>query len=244
MGSEKKSARRHGMLSDSLCDNAECGAENITGTVTRKEKTRLAFYKVMCIYLLGGFAGTAWETLLNFCRGNGFVYCNGSLFTPFNFVYGFGAVIITLCLQNQSDARRVWLTGALGGGAVEYIINFLEEKLLGTRSWDYEGRLLNINGRTTLVYMAFWGLLCVVMVFLILRPLDRFLERLPSELMTKLAVLAAILCAVDLLITVGAIFRYAERSAGREGTLWIARMLDRFCNDDFMKIRFPHLGVK
>lgn len=44
------------------------------------------FYKAVYIYMLGGLVGTIWETLLNFARGRGFVYCNGSILTPFNFV--------------------------------------------------------------------------------------------------------------------------------------------------------------
>ncbi len=211
---------------------------------SNKEKIHVTFYKAVCIYLLGGFTGTAWETLFNFCRGRGFVYCNGSLFTPFNFVYGLGALIIVLSLKNQSKVWRVWLTGALGGGAVEYALNFLEEKLLGTRSWNYKGHFLNINGRTTLVYMAFWGVLCVIVVFFVYRPLDRWMERLPVKAMTVFATVAAVFCTLDLVATVSAIFRYVERSKGGEGLLWASQILDRFCNDDFMKVHFPHLRFR
>ena len=49
----------------------------------------------------------------------------------------------------------MFLIGALGGGAVEYILSVLEELVLGTRSWDYSAYFLNIGGRTTLPYMLF-----------------------------------------------------------------------------------------
>lgn len=65
-------------------------------------------YKAVMIYLLGGIVGTLWETLLNFMRGDGFVFCNGSLFTPFNFVYGFGALFIILCLRKQTKIWQVF----------------------------------------------------------------------------------------------------------------------------------------
>ena len=206
-----------------------------------KVKGMNLFYKAVCIYLLGGLVGTVWETVLNLCSGKGFVYCNGSLFTPFNFVYGFGALFIVLCLQNQTQVWKVYLVGALGGGFVEYLLNFLEEKLLGTRSWNYEGKFLNINGRTTLVYMAFWGLLCVAVIFLIYKPLDRWLDTLPVKAMTVFAIVATVIIAVDLLMTVGVIFRYAERNAGKDGVLWIAQVIDRICDDEFMIKRFPNM---
>ena len=72
-------------------------------TATDSARTRkMNFYQIIFIYMLGGIVGTLWETLLNYINGNGFVYCNGSIFTPFNFVYGCGAVIIIACLHNQT----------------------------------------------------------------------------------------------------------------------------------------------
>lgn len=210
---------------------------------TRKNGMVL-FYKMVCVYLLGGIVGTVWETVLNLCRGNGFVYCNGSIFTPFNFVYGFGAVVIVLCLQGQSEVWKVYLMGTFGGGAVEYLLSFLEEKLLGTRSWNYEGRLLNINGRTTLVYMAFWGLLCVSVIFLIYKPLSKWLDTLPQKEMIIFGIVVTVILALDLFVTVSAIFRYAERNAGKEGVLWIAQVLDRFFDDEYMMKHFPNMRFK
>lgn len=210
----------------------------------RREEHMTLFYKAVCVYLLGGLVGTVWETVLNLVTGKGFVYCNGSLFTPFNYVYGFGALVIVLCLQGQSSVWKVYLIGAVGGGIVEYTLSFLEEKLLGTRSWNYDGRLLNINGRTTLVYMAFWGLLCVAVIFFVYKPLGAWLDTLPVKPMYIFAVVMTVLLSVDLIATVGAILRYAERNAGREALLSIAQVFDRFCDDGFMLKHFPHMRFK
>ncbi len=199
------------------------------------------FYKAVCVYLLGGLVGTVWETALNFLDGNGFVYCNGSLFTPFNFVYGFGAVVIFLFMQNQTSLFKVYLLGFFGGGAVEYLLSFLEEKLLGTRSWNYEDYFLNINGRTTVPYMAVWGLLCVFVVFLIFKPLNILLDKLPAKPMFLFALVAAGFIAFDLAATVAAILRYAERNAGKAGLLKIAKLIDRLYNDAYMKRHFPNM---
>lgn len=207
----------------------------------KKERRMTLFYKSVCVYLLGGIVGTVWETLLNLCCGDGFKYCNGSLFTPFNFVYGVGALVIILCLQNQTRVWKVYAMGFFGGGAVEYLLSFLEEKLLGTRSWNYEGQLLNINGRTTLLYMAVWGLLCVAVIFLVYRPLSRWLDTLPVKPMFIFAIVATVILSLDLVMTVSAIIRYAGRNAGREGVLWISQVLDKLCNDDFMLRRFPNM---
>lgn len=201
----------------------------------------LGFYKAVCIYMIGGLVGTLWETILNFFCGNGFVWCNGSLFTPFNFVYGTGALVIIACLRNRRNPLVVFFTGALCGGAVEYLSSLLEETVLGTRSWDYSDLTLNINGRTTLPYMAFWGLLCLIVIFGVYRPLDRLLNKLPKKLMLGVAIVMAVIIALDMLITLSALLRYAARNAGIAPTLKIGEIIDGLFGDEFMRVRFPQM---
>ncbi|MCI9031902.1 MAG: putative ABC transporter permease [Clostridia bacterium] len=209
----------------------------------RKKRT-LNFSKAVFIYLLGGLVGTVWETLWNFMNGNGFVFCNGSLFTPFNFVYGVGGLVIILCLRNRTKVWHVYLIGMIGGGIVEYMLSYLEELILGTRSWDYSGRLLNIFGRTTFIYMMFWGLLCVVVIFFLYRPLDALLEMYPERAMKIISVVMVCIVAVDLTVTVGAMMRYAARNKGITAATAIGRLFDRFCDDAFMARRFPAMRFK
>lgn len=208
------------------------------------EKSVMTFPKAVFVYLLAGLVGTVWETFWHFINGRGFVYSNGSIFTPFNLVYGIGGLIIVLALRNRTKVWQVYLIGMLGGGAVEYVLSFLEELVLGTRSWDYRGKFLNINGRTTLIFMAFWGLLCVAVIFLVYRPLDKWLESLPKKAMLIIAIVMTVIVAIDLTITVSALFRYAARNMGSKPLTYIGTIIDRFFNDDFMAKHFPNMQFK
>ena len=213
----------------------------ISDAAKTQESGKIDFYKIIFIYMLGGIVGTLWETCLNFINGYGFVYCNGSIFTPFNFVYGCGAIIIIAFLHKQTEWWKVFLIGAFGGGAVEYILNFLEESLLGTRSWNYEGKLLNINGRTTIPYMVVWGMLCVAVIFIVYKPLSRLLEKIPKGSMKTVATVMSVILAIDLMITVAAILRYSGRNSGQEAFTAIGAFIDKAFNDAFMAKRFPNL---
>lgn len=204
-----------------------------------KDGTKLTFYKLVLIYALGGIVGTVWETVLNLCRGRGFVFCNGSILTPFNFVYGTGAVVIILLLRNKKKWWQIFVIGALGGGAVEYGLSFLEEAVLGTRSWDYTGKFLNINGRTTVPYMLFWGLLCLAVILVIYRPLDNLLEILPKTALKIVAAVLACWIAADWVMTVSALVRYSARADGAEALTFFGRWIDSVFGDAFMKKRFP-----
>ena len=201
----------------------------------------LDFGKCVFAYVLGGVVGTLWETVLNFCKGNGFVYCNGSIFTPINFVYGFGALVIWIFLANSN--RKPYMTyiyGAIGGGIVEYLLNFLEEKILGARSWDYSNEFLNINGRTTIPFMLFWGLLCLAVVYGVYNPLAKIYDKCPKKMMTTIAIVLLAIVVTDLAITVTALARYSARQQGVISKTELGLFLDRVFNDDYMKLHFPN----
>ena len=201
----------------------------------------LDFGKCVFAYVLGGVVGTLWEPVLNFCKGNGFVYCNGSIFTPINFVYGFGALVIWIFLANSN--RKPYMTyiyGAIGGGIVEYLLNFLEEKILGARSWDYSNEFLNINGRTTIPFMLFWGLLCLAVVYGVYNPLAKIYDKCPKKMMTTIAIVLLAIVVTDLAITVTALARYSARQQGVISKTELGLFLDRVFNDDYMKLHFPN----
>lgn len=219
-------------------------ADKLPELSARKNRGRfrsLDFGKCVFAYVLGGVVGTLWETVLNYCKGNGFVYCNGSIFTPINFVYGFGALVIWIFLANSNRKPYVtYIYGSIGGGVVEYLLNFLEETILGARSWDYSNEFLNINGRTTIPFMLFWGLLCLAVVYCVYNPLAKIYDKCPKKVMTTIAIVLLAIVVTDLTITVTALARYSARQQGIISKTELGLFLDRVFNDDYMKLHFPN----
>ena len=245
-GCEGKSPSKNAEIAETVTDerDEEIVADKSPELSARKNRgvfRSLDFGKCVFAYVLGGVVGTLWETVLNFCKGNGFVYCNGSIFTPINFVYGFGALIIWIFLANSN--RKPYITyiyGAIGGGIVEYLLNFLEEKILGARSWDYSNEFLNINGRTTIPFMLFWGLLCLAVVYGVYNPLAKIYDKCPKKVMTTIAIVLLAIVVTDLTITVTALARYSARQQGFAAKTELGLFLDRVFNDDYMKLHFPN----
>ena len=245
-GREGESPSKNAEIAETVTDEREeeIVADKSPELSARKNRgvfRSLDFGKCVFAYVLGGVVGTLWETVLNFCKGNGFVYCNGSIFTPINFVYGFGALIIWIFLANSN--RKPYITyiyGAIGGGIVEYLLNFLEEKILGARSWDYSNEFLNINGRTTIPFMLFWGLLCLAVVYGVYNPLAKIYDKCPKKVMTTIAIVLLAIVVTDLTITVTALARYSARQQGVISKTELGLFLDRVFNDDYMKLHFPN----
>ena len=46
----------------------------------------------------------------------------------------------------------------------EYIVSFLLEMLFGLRWWDYSNDFLNIQGRVSLPYSIFWGVIGLILL--------------------------------------------------------------------------------
>lgn len=202
---------------------------------------KLEWFHLIFIYVIGGVIGTVWETLLNLVRGDGFVYCNGTIFTPFNFVYGTGAAVIILTLRKTTSPSKVFLYGAIGGGVVEYILSFLEELILQTRSWDYHDEWLNINGRTTLPFMLFWGLLSLTAVYVLYRPLLRLMYRFKQQALSLISKVLLSIIVIDMSLTVVILVRYASRMDGNPPANVISETIDKYFDNEYMQLHFPSM---
>lgn len=208
-------------------------------------------YNLIFIYLLSALAGNVYETVMFLFRRRKFVFSNGSITTPFNFVYGIGAVAICASTIWVSDHWwAVMLSGALLGGIVEYILSFLEEKILHTRTWDYRYMKFNVNGRTGLLPIAVWGALSLLVLYGVYFPLVRHIVEpyflsTPSRAQTYHTVLTVLICycAFDLLLTTFVVMRYQRRNNGVPARNGFIRVIDKVFNDRYMERHFENTKV-
>ena len=114
----------------------------------------ICFSKLFWIFVLGCIVGTYYEQFLTLFMSGNWASRQGVIYGPFNPVYGFGMLIMVWALHNQKDWKRLMLYGAIAGGGLEYLLSFLQEFFIGSRSWDYTHHLLNINGRTTIPLLS------------------------------------------------------------------------------------------
>jgi uncharacterized membrane protein len=209
-------------------------------------------FNLILVYMIAGLCGTLWETGLYLVKDHRFVMSNGSIATPFNFVYGLGGVCICAALVNLKDYPwAVYLVGAALGGAVEYFVSVLEEILCHTRSWDYTGRLLSIRGRTTIPIMEGWGLLCLFIVYVLYIP---FVEYVVSPFITDTADHQAIYHGVmwgcfafilwDLFWVAMTMLRHQQRASGIPAHELVGKIVDRLFPDSYVAVHFPNAKLK
>ena len=105
----------------------------------------------------------------------------------------------------------VFIGGALIGGAFEYLCSFLQECTFGTVSWDYSSMPFNINGRTNILYMAFWGVLGLIWMKQIYPMLSSLIEKTPIKWGVALTWVLSIFIIADMSVSALAVGRQAQR---------------------------------
>ncbi len=90
----------------------------------------------------------------------------GFLTGPMCPIYGTGATVMAVLLYNpfRDKPMLVFLLGMVLCDIVEYLTSFFMEKLFNARWWNYEGELLNINGRICLKHTLYWGVASILFV--------------------------------------------------------------------------------
>lgn len=189
--------------------------------------------------MLGGALGNLWEIIFNLIKMHRYFDCSGSIFTPFNPVYGLGLLAIVFVFKHLHSLGEIFFGGTLLGGALEYVLSCFEEYVLGVRSWNYSTWPLSIGGRTTVPIMIFWGVLCVFVMYVLYRPLDRFFERIPKKIFYSAAIFFFCVICIDMFFNAAAMFRYVERARDTPPADPFREWLDKTFPDSFMRQRFP-----
>ena len=71
----------------------------------------------------------------------------------------------------------------------EYAVSLWDEKVLGVHFWDYSELSGNMNGRICWMFSAAWGVLSVVLVYVVHPALEEWVAGLPVWLVPAVAVL-------------------------------------------------------
>jgi len=213
-----------------------------------KRSSRDIFNHIVLFFVIGCVIGTYYEEILCLVRtfiGTGewqWVSRRGLLYGPFSPVYGIGAVLVYVLFYRPQ--LKFWpsvLLGALFGGALEILLSLGQEIAFGTRSWNYYDQLWPIfNGRTTIPFMIFWGLLVGVVNCYLYPWLEKFYQKLPLHSVDIICTILAVLLVLDITISIAASVRQSARRAGQPATTPIGIFLDEVYDDERMKKTFDN----
>lgn len=205
----------------------------------------LCMDKLAWVFLISSFLGALIEMAYCFLTGGGLMSRSSVLYGPFSFVWGFGAVVLTVTLHRfiGREDRYTFLAGFVVGGAYEYLCSVFTELVFGTVFWDYSWMPLNIGGRTNVIYCIFWGILAVIWVKILYPLMERGIEKIPLLAGKILTWSLVVVMVCDGLLTASAMIRYTERHTSDRPAGHIRQMLDTHFDDAYMESRWPNMVI-
>ena len=117
--------------------------------------------RIFWVFVVGSVFGFFIEMLYVFVYSRTIEIRQGLIYGPFIQVYGMGAVAYYLLISKVKKPKEAFFYGMIMGGALEYLCSFFQEIFFGTVSWDYSKMFMNLNGRTSLLYCVYWGIIAI-----------------------------------------------------------------------------------
>ena len=202
-------------------------------------------YKLVLIFMIGSFIGYIVEMLYCYLKNGRFESRKGVIYGPFSPVYGFGAIVFTILLYKLEhfNAFIIFIVSAVVGAIFEYICSFVQEKTIGTISWQYNKTPLNLGGRTSGLYALYWGVLGLIFLRHTLPYIEIKIDEIPTELAILIAFTFGIFITIDLIISALAVRRQSSRAHGKKTRNHIDIFLDKHYPDERLKKIYPNMIV-
>ncbi len=86
-------------------------------------------------------------------------------------------------------------------GILEYATSYAMEKLFHARWWDYSQNKFNINGRICLETIIPFGILGVILIYIVNPFIFNNLERIPANILNIIAIVMSSLFIIDLVVS-------------------------------------------
>lgn len=202
------------------------------------------FYKLFWVFIICGTLGIGLEYLYTFAGHQPLVNRTGVIYGQFSQVYGLGGVLMVLTLHRIRNPFLLLLTSATLGGIFEYACSSFQEMSYGSTGWNYSNSKYNLAGRTSLLYMLFWGVLGLLFVKYVYPSLNRLIERFPARIAKPLTMMMVVFMVFNLAVSTAALVRSYERYRQVPATNFFQKTIDRLYPDSVMRKIFPALKLR
>ena len=157
--------------------------------------------KVIFYFIIYSFLGWCLESIYKTIIvrkpvNSGFLY---GLFCP---MYGIGAVIMLLAAKISNNIFIIFLMAVVIFTVWEYLVAVILEKLFKTKYWDYSNIKFNFQGRICLKNSIYWGILGVLLIFIIQPSIEKLVNLIPNDILLYINIILSITILVDTSITI------------------------------------------
>lgn len=136
---------------------------------------------------------------------------SGFLKGPLCPIYGFGAIIMILCLETLKDRPiLLFVVSFFVLSILEYIVGIFLEKIFKQKYWDYTECKFNIQGRVCLKNSIYWGILGVIFIKYMHPFIAQKIELIPTNILICVISIIYIAIIIDTITTIMTIVKFDE----------------------------------
>lgn len=157
-----------------------------------------SLWNLLLLFFIFCFVGWLWEVSLGYVQSGIFVN-RGFLRGPWLPIYGSGGVLILVILNKfRKYPIAEFLLAILLCGFVEYLSAYaMEAANHGQKWWDYTGYFLNLHGRICAEGLLVFGIMGMVIVYLLAPLFDHYLRKLPQRAGMIIAIVLTVSFLID-----------------------------------------------
>lgn len=168
-------------------------------------------YELLCFFVIYSLVGWCSEVTYATLESGKFIN-RGFLNGPVCPIYGFGIILVVICLTPLKEHILILFAGSiLLTTALEYITGFVLEKIFHEQWWDYSEFPFNIKGYVCLKFSILWGIACVLVMNVIHPFICRVIASVPMKIGRSVLTVLLVLFAVDTAVTIAAILNLKKR---------------------------------
>ena len=169
------------------------------------------FIELLTYFFIYSFLGWCIESVYkSICEKR--VINSGFLYGPICPIYGYGAIIMYIFLDDVSS--KPFITFCLGFVVLsiwEYLVGVFLEKVFHRTYWDYSKNKFNLQGRVCLLNSVFWGILGVLFIDLIHPFVTGILSTVNSEIIIYCDIAVATLFLIDTIVSINSNYSIATK---------------------------------
>lgn len=190
--------------------------------------------KIFWIFVIGSVFGFFAEMLYALVYTRTLEIRQGLIYGPFIQIYGMGAVAYYILISNVQEPKKAFFSGMLMGGSLEYLCSFFQEIFFGTISWEYSHLFMNLNGRTSLLYCVYWGIIAIIYLKMIYPAFQKAEVLIDKKGVRIITVFFMMFMTFDIIISCMAGNRQQERHQNIPPEGAIDEFLDKVYPDELL----------
>ena len=178
-----------------------------------EKENKVNIHQLFWYFLIFSILGIIIETLYCYITMGVLESRKGFIWGPFCPVYGVcGALLIyVLNKLDCKSALKLFIVGFVFGSIAEYILSYILEAIYGIRFWNYDYLQFNLNGRISLLFSFYWGILSIVLIKFVKPIIDKLINKIKPKTRNIIEIGITIFLSIDCIVTIWAIQTYQNR---------------------------------